>query len=73
VRAGDWRPSSGITDASAYYFAKVDTSGLDVQIGSVHPLIMSIFGASADTIEIDDSAVAGRASINAVPVAICAM
>ncbi|MGJ7915264.1 pilus assembly protein TadE [Massilia sp. LXY-6] len=73
ARTGDWRPSSGISDASAYYFAKVDISGLDVQVSTVHPLIMPIFSSALSTITVNSSAVAGRASINAIPVAICAM
>lgn len=73
ARTGDWRPGSGIPDAAAYYFTKVDTAGLDVQIGAVHPNFMSMFSSNVTTVQVRDSAVAGRASINAVPIAICAM
>lgn len=72
-RSGDWRSGSAVSDASAYFYVKVDTSGLDVQISSVHPMIMSMFSSDVSTVQINDSAVAGRASVSALPVAICAM
>ena len=72
-RGGDWRPGSQVTDASAYYYAKVDTSALGSTVEEVRPIIMPMFSSSLNTIQIDDSAIAGRASVNVVPVAICAM
>jgi hypothetical protein len=73
ARGGTWLHGSEIADASAYYFAKVDTSGLDVQFKTVNPMFLPMFTGTATALQINDSAVAGRTSINAVPIAICAM
>jgi hypothetical protein len=73
ARTGDWRAAADISDASAYYFAKVDTTALSADIGTVRPFLMPIVSSSLSTVLISDTAVAGRASINLAPVAICAM
>ncbi|MGB9109103.1 MAG: pilus assembly protein TadE [Telluria sp.] len=77
-RAGTWVPASslgaGFTAAAAgLYFAKVDTSGLDNVITTVETTFIRILSSSLASIQIQDTAVAGRASINVTPIGICAM
>ncbi|MFC5458786.1 pilus assembly protein TadE [Massilia niabensis] len=73
ARTGDWRSGSGISDASEFYFAKVDTSALESAVGTVRTFIMPMFSSDFTEMKVNDIAIAGRASINALPIAICAM
>ena len=71
ARSGSWVPASEVTDASKYYFVKVDTSALD--IGTVNTTLMQLVSSSMTTVTLSETAVAGRAGINALPLAVCAM
>jgi Flp pilus assembly protein TadG len=71
-RSGEWALGSDVADASNYYFVKVDTAAMTL-VGEVKPVFMPIFSSSLNTVQISDTAVAGRASINVTPIAICAM
>lgn len=72
-RAGAWKSASEITNPSQYYFARVDTSLLGSAVGTVQTIFMAAFSNSLRTVKVNEIAVAGRASINIVPIAICAM
>ncbi|WP_307729099.1 pilus assembly protein TadG-related protein [Massilia sp. IC2-476] len=77
-RSGTWTPASDFgagstADASRIYFAKVDSDGLDADISTVDTIFMRILYSSLANIHVQDSAVAGRASINVMPIAVCAM
>jgi Flp pilus assembly protein TadG len=71
ARSGAWVPAAEVTDASKYYFVKVDTSALD--IGTVSTTIMQLISSTLTTVTLSETAVAGRAGINALPIAVCAM
>lgn len=58
---------------AAMYYAKVDTRGLDQAIGHVQTFFLRILSNTDETVHVYDSAVAGRSTINIVPLAICAM
>jgi Flp pilus assembly protein TadG len=73
ARSGEWRSGSGVTDASGLYFAKVDTSDLHAAVGTVRTIIMPMFSSEFRDVKINEIAIAGRASINALPLAVCAM
>lgn len=77
-RAGTWIPSSSAAGSSAalvgaLYFAQVDTSRLDPAIGQVDTIFIQIFSSDLASIQIADSAVAGRTSVDVTPIGICAM
>jgi hypothetical protein len=76
-RSGTWTPASSIGAGSVevpeLYFAKVDTAGLDKEMGQVNTFIMRIFSSSLSTIQMYESAVAGRTSVKVTPIAVCAM
>jgi hypothetical protein len=77
-RSGTWTPASSLgansaADAASLYFAKVDTSGLDQTIGAVDTFFIKIISSSLTTIHLQDTAVAGKTSINVTPLAVCAM
>lgn len=71
-RSGTWVLGTEVSDASSYFFVKVDTSVL-ASVGEVRPLFMPIVSSGLSTVMVGDSAVAGRATINITPIAICAM
>lgn len=73
-RSGQWvsAPTAG-APASALYFVKVDTAALDPSLGKVDTFFMRILSPNFSTVELADSAVAGRTSINVTPLAVCAM
>lgn len=54
------------------FFVKVDTNALGKEVGTVKALIMPLLGAQ-QSVELRDTAVAGRSTINVVPFGICAM
>lgn len=77
-RAGTWIPSasaggSSSATLSGLYFARVDTARLAPEIGEVNTFFIRILASSLSSIQISDSAVAGRTSVNVTPIAICAM
>ncbi len=71
-RTGEWALGSDVKDASSYFFAKVNTSVLQ-SAGTVRPIMMQVLSDSLRTVMVNDTAVAGHASINVAPIAICAM
>jgi Flp pilus assembly protein TadG len=78
ARDGDWIPASSANGApqttkSALYFAKVDTAQLGSSVGTVHTLLMHALTGSSSTLQMGDSAVAGRSTLNVTPIAVCAM
>lgn len=72
-RSGTWLSGSAVTDASALRYVKVDTTGLDKKVTEVQTLFMRIFSDKVHTVVMNDSAIAGRAGLDIVPIAICAM
>lgn len=69
-RTGTWVDGSS---PSGLYFAKVDTSALDPAAGQVDTLLIWILSPSLSTVQLSDSAVAGRKQISVTPIGICAM
>jgi hypothetical protein len=72
-RTGTWVPATAAGDPSKLYFAKVDTSFLSTEIGTVHTNVMPILSKDLAEVRLADVAVAGRTSVNVAPIAICAM
>lgn len=76
-RAGNWVPSAAAGGSSAQaaglFFARVDTAGLDPAIGTVHTFLIHFLASNLATMQISDSAIAGRTSVKAMPIGICAM
>jgi hypothetical protein len=73
-RSGQWvsGPTGG-APVSALNFVKVDTSSLDASVGRIDTFFIRVLSASLNTVQISDSAVAGRTAINVTPIAVCAM
>lgn len=59
-------------DASKIFFVRVDTSALDPAYGQVDNYFMPILSSALATTTVSASAVAGRDSLNVLPLAICA-
>jgi Flp pilus assembly protein TadG len=59
-------------NASKIFFARVDTSALDPVHGEVDNFLMPILSSALATTNVAASAVAGRDSLNVLPLAICA-
>lgn len=59
-------------NASKTFFARVDTSALDPEHGRVDNVLMPVLSSAFATTNVTASAVAGRDSLNALPLAICA-
>jgi Flp pilus assembly protein TadG len=59
-------------NASTLFFARVDTSGLDSAYGQVRHYFIPILSSALATTTVSASAVAGRDSLNVLPLAICA-
>ena len=72
-RSGEWLPASGPGDPATVFYVKADTAGLGAQTGQVSTFFMGAFSRSLGTVELADSAIAGRTAINVVPIAVCAM
>lgn len=77
-RDGTWIPSAsagGLSSAtlSGLYFARVDTALLSPELGEVNTFLMQILDSRLSSIQISDSAVAGRTSLNVTPIGVCAM
>jgi hypothetical protein len=69
-RSGAW--VDGASPAGLYY-ARVDTSRLDSASGQVNTFLIWILSPSRHTIQMSDTAVAGRKQIAVTPIGICAM
>nr|WP_162819635.1 pilus assembly protein TadG-related protein [Massilia oculi] len=73
ARGGAWTGADGVGDGAAYFYAKVDSAALDAVDAAISTIFMRIFSRSLATIDVADVAIAGRAGIQAVPLAVCAM
>jgi Flp pilus assembly protein TadG len=75
-KSGTWTPASSVgpsSDASALFYAKVDTGGLDQSVGKVDTLFMKVVSNSLSAIQLRDTIVAGRSAVGVTPLGICAM
>jgi Flp pilus assembly protein TadG len=71
---GDWVDAgSALASPQGLLFAKVDTSALDLEYGTVNTMFMQVLSAAQATVTTRGDAIAGRSSINVVPLAICAL
>jgi Flp pilus assembly protein TadG len=59
-------------NASKIFFVRVDTSALDPAYGTVDNFLMPVLSAALAKTSVTASAVAGRDSLNVLPLAICA-
>ncbi len=74
ARAGTWMDAAGASAApAALFFAKVDTTALDAGVGAVSTVFMPVLSASFRTVQVGDVVVAGRPTVDVVPIAVCAM
>jgi hypothetical protein len=72
--ASSWTDASSAIGKSAdLFFAKVDTAQLDASHGHVNLVFAPVLAAEKTSAQVSSRAVAGRASINVMPLAICAM
>ena len=69
-RTGTWGDGSA---PAGLYFAKVDSAVLDASAGRVDTFMIGIFAPSLRTVQVTDSAVAGRKGVVVTPIALCAM
>jgi hypothetical protein len=71
------RPWVGADDASGQapnmFFVEVDTSKLDERHGRVSMLLLQVVSSANATADVASRAVAGRSTINVLPLAVCAM
>lgn len=76
-RTGTWIPATGAggsgTQAAGLFFAQVDTAGLDPAIGTINTFFIKVLASNLVKVQVNDSAIAGRTSVKALPIAICAM
>lgn len=77
-RSGTWTASTAAGGSPAapvggLYFARVDTAGLDPAVGRVETVFIRILANHLSSLQVSDSAVAGRTSVNVTPIGICAM
>ncbi len=75
ARNGSWiaSPTASGAAVASLYFARVDSDGLAPEISTVETLFIRVLGNSLSEVRISDSAIAGRTTLNIVPVGICAM
>ena len=76
-RSGTWIPVNGAggsnAQAAGLFFARVDTAGLDPAIGTVRTIFIRVLSSELASVRLSDSAIAGRTSVKAIPIGICAM
>lgn len=77
-RSGTWLPASSAgsgntAEISSLYFAKVDTAGLGTTVNTVRTFFLRLIPGGLRTIQLNDSAIAGKTAIKVTPIAICAM
>jgi hypothetical protein len=71
--AGGWvDATTAKANASQIFFARVDTSALDPKHGRIENLFMPVLSSALAETNVAASAVAGRDSLNVLPLAICA-
>lgn len=73
ARSGSWVGAEGAGDGAAYFYAKVDTAQLGAVSAGISTIFMRVLSDSLATVEVADTAIAGRSGISALPLAICAM
>lgn len=59
--------------AQGRFYVKVDTSALSAEVGLVEAYVMPLLSRSISGVNIGHTAIAGRSTIHAMPLAICAM
>lgn len=71
---GPWLDASTANaQAANLFYARVDTTRLDPRHGRVNMLLLPVLSSSVSLADIGSRSVAGRSSINVLPLAICAM
>lgn len=71
--ASSWMDATAAkADSSKIFFARVDTSALDPRHGSVKNFLIPVLSSALAESNVAATAVAGRDSINVLPLAICA-
>lgn len=74
ARDADWVSAGTARAAPAgRFYVKVDTSALGQAVGEVKTIFLGLLGSANATGTVRERAVAGRATINVLPLAICAM
>jgi len=77
ARSGTWLSVTEVggsnTQAAGLYFARVDTAGLAPGASTIETIFIRILSSALDTIRVSESAIAGRTSVRALPIAVCAM
>lgn len=72
--AGGWVDgSSAKAAAGQYFYARVDTSMLDPSHGRIENVLISVLSPSLAVTDVTASAVAGRDTVKAMPLGICAI
>ena len=71
----DWLPASSVNAANAanLYYAKVDTLELGDAYAEVDVVFTRVLGGARETMRMAARAIAGRTSIQVVPLAVCAI
>lgn len=59
--------------ASDRFYVKIDTRALDASVGAVDTLFMRVVSDTFASVSLSDRAIAGRSTVNILPLAICAM
>lgn len=70
--AGWMDKASAKTNAGKVFFARVDTSELDAGHGQIKNILIPVMSSAFTATQVTAVAVAGRDSVNALPLAICA-
>ena len=66
-------PDTAYAQPARMFFAEVDTAMLDERHGRVDTLLIRVLSSSSAIARVRSRAVAGRSSVNVLPLAICAM
>lgn len=66
-------PSTAKTEPRKKYFVRVNTSGLGSQASVFSPVLLPVIDSALKSIDLANVAIAGRTSIEVLPMAICAM
>jgi Flp pilus assembly protein TadG len=73
-RSGTWVDAGTASGMAArMLYVRVDTSGLSDSPGSVQMSLIQVLSESLETVEMNATAIAGRAALDMTPLAICAM
>jgi hypothetical protein len=71
---GEWRDAGAAeVDAGTMLYVKVDTAELKAEYGAISTLFMHVVSPALAVVSTSASAIAGRSSINVVPLAVCAL